>query len=377
MAIRYAGKQAKTILRIYRTIDPWFWCRYGINVYQGCEFACTYCDSRSHRYHLHSNFDQLIYLKENAAELLDDRLSRARSLLPDVVALSGAGDPYQPAEERFGMTRKCLEVLADHKFPVHVMTKSDLVLRDLDILKRIADDSWCSVSFTVTTMNEDIASFLEPRAPAPQLRMEALRKVKEAGIQTGVNMMPLVPFLCDSLESIERVVMAAEDSGADHILFSGMTMRDDQAQWYLRRLGERYPDLVGPTLELYGSDTDHLDGFSGNYNPSGVYYADINKKVLGICERSLVPVRMNRFIPGDFRRENYLLSQQLFNEAFREQTRGNIWRPLHYAAMSIQSLKEPVRAIAGRGELGGVGNIDGELERRILTLFKEPVQSRL
>ena len=106
--IKYVPRDFKSILNKYKFIDSWFWCRYSINPYNGCEFACTYCDSRSHKYHLQPEFDQLIYVKNDVGTMLDDRLRRARTLLPDVVAMSGTCDAYQPAEASYQNTRQCL-----------------------------------------------------------------------------------------------------------------------------------------------------------------------------------------------------------------------------------------------------------------------------
>ena len=115
MTVRYEEKEFKSILNKFKFIDGWFWCRYSLNPYNGCEHACTYCDSRSHKYHLQADFDQVIYVKAKAGEMLDKRISRARTLLPDIVAMSGTCDPYQPAEAKYENTRQCLEVLAKHK----------------------------------------------------------------------------------------------------------------------------------------------------------------------------------------------------------------------------------------------------------------------
>ncbi len=105
----YEEKPYRTILNKLKWVDGWFWCRYTINTYQGCEFACTYCDSRSHRYHLHRDRDHIIYVKKDVKRMLHDRLRRARTLLPDVVVMSGTSDPYQPAEARYRNTRDCSE----------------------------------------------------------------------------------------------------------------------------------------------------------------------------------------------------------------------------------------------------------------------------
>jgi len=170
--VKYIPKDFKTILNKYRFIDSWFWCRYSINPYNGCEFACTYCDSRSHKYHLQPEFDHLIYVKNNVGPMLERRLSRARTLLPDVVAIGGTCDAYQPAEEIYNNTQQCLEVLLKYHYPVIISTKSTLILRDSDILCQIAEDTWCTVGITVTTCDEGLARFLEPGAPSPKERLE-------------------------------------------------------------------------------------------------------------------------------------------------------------------------------------------------------------
>ncbi len=140
--VRYIPKDFKTILNKYKFIDSWFWCRYSINPYNGCQFACTYCDSRSHKYHLHSEFDHLIYIKSNIGAMLEDRLRQARTLLPDVVAIGGTCDAYQPAEEIYKNTQQCLEVLLKYRYPVIISTKSTLILRDLHLLSQIAQTAW-------------------------------------------------------------------------------------------------------------------------------------------------------------------------------------------------------------------------------------------
>ncbi len=138
--VNYQEKEYKSILNKHKFIDSWFWNRYGINPYNGCQFGCVYCDSRSEKYHLPTDFENDIIIKKDVSSMLDKRLTNARALLPDVVAFSGACDPYQPAEAKFKNTRQCLEVLEKHKYPVHIITKSKLVLRDLDLLEKIGSN---------------------------------------------------------------------------------------------------------------------------------------------------------------------------------------------------------------------------------------------
>ena len=238
MSIKYEKKDFKSIINKMKFIDSWFWARYTLNPYNGCEHACTYCDSRSHKYHLHPEFDQVIYVKNNAGKMLDKRLSRARTLLPDIVAISGSCDPYQPAEAEFKNTRDCLEVLARHEYPVLIGTKSGSVKRDIDILEKIGSDTWCGVFMTITTLDPKLSEFLEPGAPAPLERLETISEIaRSKKIQAGVCFMPIVPYLWDSHEHLEEMVTAVKNARADFLLFAGgMTMRDRQAVWFFKRL---------------------------------------------------------------------------------------------------------------------------------------------
>jgi DNA repair photolyase len=377
MSIRYEKKDFKTILNKYKFIDSWFWCRYSINTYNGCEHACTYCDSRSHKYHLHPEFDQIIYVKNNVGEMLDKRLSRARTLLPDVVAMCGTCDPYQQAEEKYENTRQALEVLAKHKYPVNIGTKSTLVTRDIDILTQIAKNNWCAVSITITTTDENLSKFLEPEAPKPDERFAAIKVLKKSKrLQVGVNFMPIVPFLGDSDEAMENVTRSAKDAGADYILFgSGMTMRDAQASWYLKRLGDEYPDLVTKYLELY--EAKLIDNnYKGKYAPKGTYQKKINRKMLALCEKYNMKFRMKRFIPDDFRREIYIIAEEFLNEAYIEQCLGKPFSNLFWAGQNISNLKESIRKIASQGKLQEIRNVNELIEDRIICKLSDIKKSQ-
>jgi DNA repair photolyase len=366
MSIQYLKKDFKSIINKFKYIDSWFWCKYSINPYNGCEFACTYCDSRSHKYHLQAEFDQTIFVKENVKELLDNRLTRARTLLPDIISISGTCDPYQPAEEKFQNTRKCLEVLAKHKFPVGICTKSTLVTRDIDLLHKIANNNWCSVTLTITTIDRDLARILEPGSPSPQQRLETISILKKAGLtQVGVNFMPIVPFLCDSDENLENVTKAVKSAGADYILFAGMTLRDNQARWLIDCLNNKCPEVVPKMLKLYNGTYSDIIGYKGRYSPPNNYYNRLMKRAYAFCEKYDIKYRMKRFIPNDFRKFNYILSEKFLNEAFDSQYRGKPWKNLHWAGQNIQNLKESILDVAGRGELKEIRNVDKELENRI------------
>ncbi|MCJ7717941.1 MAG: radical SAM protein, partial [Anaerolineales bacterium] len=184
---------AKTILNHVKQPDPWFGLKYNMNLYRGCQHQCIYCDSRSDCYRI-EDFSK-IQVKTNALELLEDVLPRKR--IRGTIGFGSMNDPYMPVEREYRLTGKSLEIISTHEFPVHILTKSDLVLRDIDLLKEI-NGVYTAVSFTITTADDELARILEPGAPLPSLRFQAMRELADAGILTGVTMMPILPFLEDS-----------------------------------------------------------------------------------------------------------------------------------------------------------------------------------
>ena len=302
--------------------------------------------------------------------MLNTRISRARTLLPDVVGISGVCDPYQPCEELFQSTRECLKVLADHKWPVHIWTKSPLVVRDLDVLSDIADSTWAAVSFTITTTRNEVATFLEPNTKSPEKRFEALSQIKETTIQTGVTAIPLVPFLEDSTEDIESLVKAAREAGADYVLFSpGMTMEDDQALRFLRILAHTYPELISHYEDLYSFEYSP-DEYKGTYSPHKRYIIRKSKEIFEILKKYEMPYRVKRFIPSDFRKLNYSVAENLLNEACRLQDLGKASKNMYWAGQNIQNLGESIKDVAERGDLQRIRNVNSEIEPLITEIIK-------
>jgi len=362
--VRYVEKRYKTILNVSKFIDSWFWTKYGVNPYNGCEFACSYCDSRSHKYHLQPDFDRTIYIKKEAPNQLHLRLKRAKTLLPDVASFGSACDAYQPIEKEYEVSRRCLEVFRKHKFPVHIVTKSDLIVRDIDILKQIAKDSWSCVSITITLWDEEKRVVFEPNAPPTRKRFEALEKIKDAGIRAGVMFCPIIPFIGDDFENLEAMVSKARDVGADHVVFGGMTMRDAQALWFMRVLKMDYPILVEPMEELY----------QGGYTPvDDGYRQKQNDKMLELCSKYQMPFRIKRFIPEDFRKHNYLVAEVLQNIAYFYQLKGDMKKYNEYLwpGMHINNLKEGITKLAKRGVLKTIPNVTRPVSQTITEILEE------
>ena len=217
--------------------------------------CCIYCDSRSECYRI-DHFDEEILVKANAIPLLRDELASKRQR--GTIGLGSMNDPYMPLDSKIRLTRQALEVIAEFRFPVHLITKSDRVLRDLDLLKTIAQ-TYASVSFTITTTDDALASKIEPGAPRPSARFAAMQALADTGIQTGVTMMPILPFIEDTEENIVSIVEKAGASGATYILpWMGMSLRDRQKVYYYAQLDRHFPGLRARYERTFG-DRYHCD----------------------------------------------------------------------------------------------------------------------
>lgn len=240
--------RAKTLLIACKDPDSWFGVRYRFNIYRGCQHQCIYCDSRSECYGIENFAD--IQVKVNAIELLEHELARKRQ-----VALIGTGamsDPYTPAESLYNLTGRSLQVLARRHFGVHIMTKSDLVLRDVEILSEIAR-LYCSVAFSIDTTDDVLALKLEPGASLPSARFRAMEILAKRGIRTGVALMPVLPYLEDNETNVIAIVRRAAESGASFLLpWFGLSMRAGQREYFYLKLDELFPGLRQKYQQRYG-----------------------------------------------------------------------------------------------------------------------------
>jgi DNA repair photolyase len=219
-----------------------------MNIYRGCEHQCIYCDSRSECYGIEDFRDVLV--KVNALELLADELPRKR--IKGLIGTGSMSDPYTPAEKHYGLTGKALEIIARQRFPVHIITKSDLVLRDLETLVEI-NRAQANVTFTITTTDDDLGLKLEPGAPTVSRRYAAMAKLATHGIRTGVTLMPVLPFITDTEENIAAIISRAAEHGARYVLAAfGMTMRNRQRTYYYDQLDRLFPGLRPRYERAYG-----------------------------------------------------------------------------------------------------------------------------
>ena len=242
---------ARSILRDAGCTDSWFVARYGMNLYRGCQHACAYCDGRAERYYVQGAFDRDIVVKSNALSLLAHELERLPE--PGFVFLGGGvSDSWQPAEAQHGLARGALELLLERGLPVHVLTKSALVERDLELLEATHQRSRAILSFSIQTVDDAVRERFEPGAAPIAERWRLLREAKARGLVTGVMAMPVLPGISDQPEAIDALLARAAAAGVDFVLGSGLTLRPGvQQQAMLDALAQHQPDLIAGYRAVY------------------------------------------------------------------------------------------------------------------------------
>jgi DNA repair photolyase len=234
--------------------------RYTINAYRGCSHACVYCFARpTHRYldlNTSDDFERKIVVKVNAVERLRAEL-RAPKWQGEHIAMGTNTDPYQPAEGRYRLTRGLIQALSEARNPFSILTKSTMILRDLDLLVEAARRTTIGVSFSIGTLDEQAWRTSEPGTPPPRQRVEALRRLVDAGIECGVLVAPVLPGISDAPEQLEEVVSACLDAGASSISSILLHLRPGVRELYLPWLQRERPDLVAAYETLYASPSGY------------------------------------------------------------------------------------------------------------------------
>lgn len=224
----------------------------GMNLYRGCSHGCIYCDSRSKCYHIEHDFED-IEVKANAIELLEDVLKRKRKKC--MIGTGAMTDPYIPLEYRLGLTRKALELINEYGFGICLQTKSDRVLRDMDLLREINEKTKAVVQMTLTTADEDLCKKLEPKVCDTKKRATALKRLNEAGIPTVVWLDPILPFINDTKENVSEILEMCAESGVGGIICFGMglTLREGNREYFYGKLDENFPGLKEEYIKIYGN----------------------------------------------------------------------------------------------------------------------------
>lgn len=238
----------------------------GMNIYRGCSHGCIYCDARSTCYQMNHTFED-IEVKINAPELLEQSLKGKRRKC--MIGTGAMSDPYIPAEQKLKLTRRCLELIDQYGFGLAIQTKSDLILRDLDLLKRINQKTKCVVQMTLTTYDDALCKVIEPNVCVTSRRAEVLNILRDEGIPTVVWMTPLLPFINDTEENIRGILDYCTNAHVHGLLYFdiGVTLRDGDRQYFYQKLDEHFPGMKERYMRTYGNayvvsspDNDYLSG---------------------------------------------------------------------------------------------------------------------
>jgi DNA repair photolyase len=372
--VEFVSYRPKTILNKHKRLDHWFWTRYTAYPYKGCQHRCFFCYCRERRYCPFedlSDFGYVIQVKENAPDLLRRALGRVPV---DVV---GTGD-YQAAERKFGLSRRMLEVCLELGFPVLVLERSPLVLQDLDLLQAIDDKAVTVVAFSIISTpdspNYERVREMECLAPPIEKRFAVMEQLARAGILTGTCMMPILPKLCDDDANLQYVTKWTAEHGGQFVLAGGLTMADQQRDYFLGVLDERFPDLADHYRDLYPE---------GSYGPAHSNWKQIALRLKELCEQYGISDRIPRpIIPGDKRTLNKRIVEALANELYYMELNGEpshrVWA-YRKAAWAIEDTPQDLGLIyrqMGVKGLEGIPNVGPRLAEVVEGLIQEHSQPR-
>ena len=256
--MKYKYAKYNTLLNKITNKDNLFVGNYTLDPYQNCEFGCRYCDS---------TFDNVIYIKSDSLQLLEKEIKKIEK---GMIIVGSVVDPYQEAEKRHKITRKLLKIIEHNNFSAHVLTKSDLVLRDIDILSKI---DGCIVTISIISLDGAVLNIFEKNVPSSKERLNVIKKLSENGIKTGLAVMPLLPFIVEG--ELEEIVKTAKQNGAHYLLHKHLELKGDQKTIFLKILSELNPDLVNRYEELY----------HGSYMPDQAHIAKVKDMMDKYCRK--------------------------------------------------------------------------------------------
>jgi len=252
-------KECYAILKKFDGLEEIFGIKYVVNPFEGCSQGCIYCENRSR-----GKYEEELTVYLNSDETLRKELFS--DYKDGVIGIGSFTEIYQPACEKFGIVEKILNTLYRHKLPVHIFTKSNRILKDRDILKEIAK-TYCAVTFSISTTDEEIASVVEPNSPSPIKRFEAMRMLKQIGIISGIIIMPVLPYLSDKAYDIEDIVRKAKAYNADYVIYSpALILKPNYKDYFINILKSKYPDIAKLYLDLYNENIIPPDKYTSVVN---------------------------------------------------------------------------------------------------------------
>jgi len=366
--VTFLPYKPKTVLNKHKRADHWFWTRYSAYPYIGCQHGCEFCYCREQKYSPYDDPDDFAYvikIKENASELLRRGLKNA----PLDAVFTG---DYQPAERKFGMSRKMLEVCHELGFPVFLLERNPDVLRDLDLLQAIHEKARATVAFSIiaTPDSKHYARVcqMEHLAPPSAKRFAAMEKIAAAGIPVGTCMMPILPGLCDDDANLDLVARWTADHGGTFVLASGLTLSDQQKDYFFNVLRRRFPDLLDRYQRLYPPKS---------YAAMGDWTTTI-RKVREACVRHGIRDRMSRpILPGERRALNKRVVEALADKVYEMEMSAEsscriwAWRK---AAWAVEDMQQDIglvyRALGLKG-VQAIPNIGQGLGAVVEKLIRE------
>jgi DNA repair photolyase len=355
--------EAKTLLIQRKRIDSWFISRYSMNLYRGCEHNCAYCDGRAEKYQVEGDFAQDVSVKINVLELLQRELDPSRKRLPFkpgfIFVGGGVGDSYQPAETTYQLTRNALGLIKTQPFAVHLLTKSTLIERDIDILSGINAKKRALVSFSFSSTDDKISSLFEPSASLPSRKLQAIKRLKEAGLTCGVYLMPVIPFITDTPAVLQKSLEDFAAAHVDFVIFGGMTLKvGRQKDFFYSLLRKEYTHLIAKYDAIYPGD------------PWGQarheYYQSIEKTFHELIRKYRIPKRIPQKYFADILDTNDKVIVTLEHIDYYLKSLGRS-SPFGYAAYSISNIKEPLELWQEKLQtIKGVGPTTEKMIREIM-----------
>lgn len=281
---------AKTILSKNQKPDIWYGADYNMNLYRGCSHGCIYCDTRYDVYHV-DNFD-VVKSKKNVLELLRNELKSKRSR--GVVGIGAMSDTYNPMEKKYMITRGALKLLLRYGYGVSIDTKSNLILRDIDLLEKINEKNDVIIKISITTPYDNLSKIIEPNVCSSSSRFNVIHKLSDTGIFAGVMMLPVLPFITDSVSSIRDIVKLSYENGARFIYtMMAVSLRSNQKKYYYEKLDESFPGLK--------SKYEQLDNY--NYRYAGSNESELWSVFKEECDKYGLLYDMNDIIKA-YKKEN-------------------------------------------------------------------------
>ena len=244
--------------------DSLFHGNYCVDPYQNCEFGCRYCDSSS---------EETIFVKTNVIETLRKELE---GITNGWIILGSVHDPYQKAEQKYELTKTLLDTLKQYNFPCHILTKSPLILRDIDILSKLE----CMVTISLSSLDDRVVHIFEPDVPSPIQRLQTVQTLRDHGITTGIALIPMLPYIVES--ELEEIVKAARNVKAQYLLHKHLELKGDQERYFRNLIEAHYPHLLPKYDALYEND----------FNPRKTYIQELNSILSGYCKKYKISDRI-------------------------------------------------------------------------------------